>query len=559
MKRIIVLLIIFVPGIISSFGQAPDWSWVKRSYGAPTNPGVDGYGNEAYSMAADIYGNVYVTGYYLSPTIIFDDDTLTNSSDAYEIFLVKYDNDGNVLWARSVGGDDNDSPVSVAADIHGGVYIAGYFRSPEIVIGNDTVFNNGFNDVLLCKFDANGNYLWVRSAKGTSEDVATSVAVDKYDNVYLTGLFFSSQIVFGSDTLINKGSSDIFVIKYRSDGNIAWAEKYGENGEEKASSIAADKDGNIFVGGLFKGSFITFSSDTFYNAYTGGYSDIFLTKFDSTGIVLWAKSAGALSDERIYAITVDNSGNLYAAGVFFSPTFTIDTTTLVNTFILRGDFFIAKYTTNGLLIWAKSGGGNQYDAPASIASDANGNVTVSICYNSSSFIIGSDTIFNAGLFDGAVVKYDMNGNLLWMKDIGGIKDDGAFAVAVNSFQNIFVAGYYQSPSVVFDSFILTSPDTNFSTVFVASIEDIITEVKNNTKQELISVYPNPCNGIFTVKISSMDNDDVLFVYNIFGDKIYSRKNLSCIEQIDLLGYAKGMYLIKLQSEKGFCIAKVLIE
>lgn len=560
MKQIILILIIFISNIIVSFGQAPDWAWVKSSFGTIINIGDDGYGNEAYSMAADALGNVYVTGYYLSSTIIFDNDTLTNSGSSYDIFLVKYDNDGNVIWARSIGGSGDDEPYSVAADIHGNVYIAGYFKSPELSFGNDTLIITGYSDVLLCKFDANGNALWAKSAKGNSRDLATSVIVDNSDNVYLTGFFQSTPIVFGSDTLNNIGSSDIFIVKYKPNGNQIWAKSYGGNMEDEAYSIAADANGNIFVGGKFFSSFFTLGSDTLFNS-ASGYTDMFLIKCDSTSNVLWAKSAGSSSDERIYTITTDISGNVYVAGVFFSHSFILRTTTLINSFSfsLRADFFIAKYNTGGQVLWAKSGGGIQYDGPKSIATDASGNVNMTICYNSPSIIIGSDTLHNAGLYDGAIVEYDLNGNMLWTKAIGGSRDDGAFAVTVNSFDNIFIAGYYQSPVIVFDSYTLTSQDTNYSAVFVASIENILTGETNIEKQEPIYIYPNPCKGMFTVKSANMDKEAVLSIYNILGDKIFFKEKLSNFEQIDLSGYTKGMYFVKLQSAKGISIVKVIVE
>jgi len=180
--HIITILILFS---ISSYSQAPAWEWAKRSYGSNISSTLDGYGNEAYSMAADALGNVYVTGYFLSSTIIFDHDTLINSSGNNDVFLVKYDKDGNVLWARSFGGSSDDEPLSIAVDKNGNAYVAGYFLSPQLIFGNDTLIDsNNHSDVLLCKFDLNGNALWARHSNGTANDMANSVAVDNSGNIY---------------------------------------------------------------------------------------------------------------------------------------------------------------------------------------------------------------------------------------------------------------------------------------------------------------------------------------------------------------------------------------
>jgi len=475
LKFIVITILIFFS--ISLFGQAPAWEWVKRSYGTKISHKVDGNGNEACSMAADAWGNVYVTGYFLSPTIIFDNDTLFNSSDNNnDVFLVKYNKIGNVLWARSFGGSGDDEPCSVAADKHGNVYVAGFLKSPKLIFGNDTIADTSiYSSVLLCKFDSSGKALWARNSKGNSNDEANSVSVDNADNIYMTGHFQSSKIIFGSDTLTNKGSLNILITKFNSDGNIIWAKSYGGNFQDNVNAITTDAKGNVFVGGAFKSPYIVFGSDTLYNNSNSYYSDLFLTKFDSNGKVLWAKSAGDYSDERIYNLATDLSGNIYATGVFYSLSFKLDTITLTNTSVISDNFFIAKFNANGHALWVKSGGSNSNSKPSlivipsSVTTDASGNSIVTVNYNCGSVGIGTDSLHNAGQYDGAVVKFDRNGNLLWTKDIGGSKDDGAYAVTVNSFQNIFVAGFYQSSSILFAPYTLTSQDTHFSTAFVAKL------------------------------------------------------------------------------------------
>ncbi|HNW98861.1 MAG TPA: SBBP repeat-containing protein [Bacteroidales bacterium] len=511
-------------------------------------------------MSNDALGNVYVTGYFISPTVIFDDDTLTNSSQEHDIFLVKYNDNGDVIWSRSIGGDDHDTPYSVDVDVNGNVYIAGFNGSSELIFNNDTLVSTGNTDVLLCKFDANGNKLWARGAKGNDADEATSVTTDNSGNIYITGNFRSSSIIFGTDTLdYTSISGSMFVVKYKPDGNIIWAKRFGGSSQDKAYSITADANGNIFFGGTYKSPYISFDSDTIHNNSNNGYSDIFLTKLDTAGNVLWAKSAGNYSDERVKAITTDISGNIYVSGIFFSSTFNLGTTTLVNSFLDRADVFTTKFNTSGQVLWAKCAGGNNDDQLSAIATDASENVIISMTYNSPSIKFGTFTFNNAGLYDGALAKYDKDGNFIWAKGIGGNIDDGAFAVAVNSLENIFTAGYYQSSVVVFDSLFITSPDTNYSTVYVAKLEAETTGEKNIEKQEFINVYPNPCNGIFTVESTYIDNNSVLSVYNIFGDRIFFKVNPSISEQVDISGYSRGIYLVKLETKNFFTVIKMIKE
>lgn len=560
MRAVIFLIILFLLcAIHRSEGQPPDWAWVKSSGGTKINNTVDAYGNEAYTITADPYGNVIAAGYFVSDKIIFDNDTLYNdSSGANDIFIVKYDNNGNVLWARSAGGAGNDCPNTVTTDQNGNVIVAGFYKSSWILFGNDTLVNSGYTDLFVLKFDPNGDPLWARSATGTAEDIAMSVSADDAGNIYMTGYSQSPTIIFGTDTLTTHGSSDVIIVKYSAGGNVIRANVYGNTMEDRGNAVAADASGNVYVGGAFKDSYIIFGLDTLFNNSANGYSDMFLTKFDSTGNIIWTRSAGAVSDERLYSIAINNSGDIYATGVFFSSTFSLGSTTLTNSFINRADIFISKWNSSGQLLWCKGAGGTKDDQSLSVATDASGNLALAICYNSPSIIISQDTLHDSGLYDGALAFYDPNGNLQWTKNIGGSRDESAYAVAINSLGNIFVAGYYQSPTVVFDTIILASQDTAYSTAYVGSIENIITDVVNIENIQPLYVYPNPCDGVFTA-VSGYHNDAVLSVYNITGARIFSVEHPSFMERIDLTGISKGVYLVRLESSEGAGIVKLLVE
>ena len=133
MKKIFLLFTIvgFLFFIINtSSAQAPDWQWAK-SAGESSN-------DEATSVAVDLFGNTYVTGWFDSPSITFGLTTLTNVG-AYDVFVVKYNSSGNVLWAKSAGGTSYDAASSIAVDAVGNVYVAGYFTSPTITFDNDSL------------------------------------------------------------------------------------------------------------------------------------------------------------------------------------------------------------------------------------------------------------------------------------------------------------------------------------------------------------------------------------------------------------------------------------
>jgi hypothetical protein len=165
----------------------------------------------------DAAGKPYVTGYFKSPTITFGSFTLTNTGSE-DLFLVKYDASGNVLWAKSAIGTESDYGFSVAVDAAGNPYLGGVFGSPTINFGSITLTNTSGGDMFLVKYDTGGNALWAKCTGGPAIAVAMSIAVDASGNPYVAGEFGSPTINFGSTTLTSAGSYDMFLAKLESSG-----------------------------------------------------------------------------------------------------------------------------------------------------------------------------------------------------------------------------------------------------------------------------------------------------------------------------------------------------
>ncbi len=263
--------------------------------------------------------------------------TLTNSGVYSDIFVVKYDSSGNVVWAKSASGTSLDEGYSITVDANGNSYVTGYFYSPTITFDTATLTSSGGGDIFIVKYDASGNVVWVKSAGGTYYDYGQSIAVDANGNSYVTGIFGSSTITFGSTTLTNSGDYDVYIVKYDASGNVVWAKSAGGTNEDKGYGIAVDAIGNSYVTGWFSSSTITFGSTTLTNS---GSDDIFVVKYDSSGNVMRAKSAGGTSNDLGYGIAVDASGNSYVTGYFSSSTITFRARRLLN----NGgyDVFVAK-------------------------------------------------------------------------------------------------------------------------------------------------------------------------------------------------------------------------
>lgn len=175
----------------------------------------------------------------------------------------------------------------------------------------------------------------------------------------------------------------------------------------------------------------------------------------------WAKNPSGNNEDYALAVTADASGNSYAAGYFASTTLTFGSTILTKTG--GADIFIVKYAVNGNVLWAKNAGGDGTEKAYAVAADGSGNVYVAGFFNSSSITFGATTLTNTGGDDVFIAKYDgSNGNVLWAKNGSGSGNDQARSLTTDGSGNVYVAGYFYSASIIFSPNILNNSNLNGS-------------------------------------------------------------------------------------------------
>lgn len=282
-------------------------------------------GVEAKEVSIDSSGNPFITGWFQSDTAYFDNYWITNTINSLhrETFVAKYDSAGNALWARSVRGSSVEECESVKADSYGNAYICGQSASDTLIAGTDTLFGAiGF--MFVIKYDANGNALWARNAGGLPASIQVySITSDQFSNVYVTGYLNAGTLIFGNDTLLNSGTySDALLLKYDSIGNEIWARNSIGIGGAVGTGVCADTQNNIYLTGVFSNGNIDFGNYSLN--YAGVFTDIFLVKYDSSGNVLWAKSAGGLNRDQSWTVRVGNQNDIYIAGDYRNDTLSFD-------------------------------------------------------------------------------------------------------------------------------------------------------------------------------------------------------------------------------------------
>ncbi len=396
------------------------------------------------AVATDGSGNLFVAGEF-NGSATFETTTLTSAGSS-DVFVAKYDVGGALLWAQSAGGSEQDAVSGCATDGQGNVFVAGNFRG-SADFGGTTLTSGGEFEVYIAKYDAEGILLWARSA-GNWSGWVRGVATDGSGNVIVTG-YFEQTATFGGTDLTSTGHYDVFVAKYDAAGALLWANSGGGGSIDEGFGVVADGSGNVIVTGFFNES-ATFGETTL----TGlpGYLewDVFVAKYDAAGALLWVQSAGGALLDVGRAVAVDGSGNVIVTGSIRGSA-DFGGTTLTSAGEL--DVFVAKYDAEGVLLWAKSAGGTADDEVKAISVDGSGNAVVTGSFvNSAAF--GSTTLTGGG-YDVFVAKYAVDGMLLWAHSAGGPQWDTGAGVAVDESGKVLVTGSFKD-SAAFGGTTLTS-------------------------------------------------------------------------------------------------------
>jgi hypothetical protein len=387
-------------------------------------------------VCMDSNGNTIITGSFSNRTIKFGSNELANASLAGEsdIFLVKYQTNGDVMWAKKIGKKGVEKAYGVATDKFDNIFVVGSYTSPVLTFGSDTLVNKGSNtsDIVLFKFDSNGNAIWARSIGGTDNEEGFSVATDKNNSVLITGSFSSNVLIADSLILNNNGNlftSDIFFAKYDTDGNRIWLKNIGGNFFDEARGITVDKDGNMLVTGFFNSLDMLVGSINLINA-GNNTADAFIAKYDSNGNALWAKSIGGPNDDIASSVITTTDGNLTIAGYFKSTSIAVGSKILVNAGKNTSDAFIVKYDSAGNELLAISHGGKFNEFANSIVSNASGELIIAGCEY--------DSITKS--YHVKVIKYDVNGTVVWKKSTKGEAGEIAQGLCTDASGNVFVTG-----------------------------------------------------------------------------------------------------------------------
>jgi len=229
--------------LLIKFNSDLSFQWVKH-YGTGLTDYVKG-------MDMDEDGNILLFGKFKNE-IDFDDITLT-SSGSTDMYIAKYNADGEIIFAFSEGGSSYEDANSIAVGANDEFYISGTFYN-ETIINGETISTENPTGIFLAKYNSAGEFQWIEVIDGTNLLPSVFLAANKDGSIYISG-GFQGNIVFGSQTLSSEEfDADVYVAKYNTNGEALWAGHGNSDGAEIVTSLSSDIGGNVYLSGFYLSS-----------------------------------------------------------------------------------------------------------------------------------------------------------------------------------------------------------------------------------------------------------------------------------------------------------------
>lgn len=448
--------------ISPSFAQIPPYNWGHSIGGLGADVATD--------VTTDSLGNTYITGYFVD-TVDFDPSSNVlngvSSSFSNDIFVLKLNINGDLVWIKTLGSSGMDRAHSIAYSEDGSIYVTGFFSGTvdfDSGPANFDLSSAGLFDMFILKLNAlDGSFSWAKRIGNSFDDVGNSVEV-KSDTVYLTG-YFRGIVDFdpNADTvnLTNVGNNDIFILKLDRDGNLIWAKNVGSSTADQGNSIVVGPNNEVYITGYFQltADFDPGSGNSPLSS-AGGW-DIFILKLQHDGSYAWSKRMGSPTSDVGNGIKLDQDGNIYTVGKFtdnvdFNPDPAVGA--VFGLFGPGGDAFVQKLDPAGNFLWARKFGGQTatayLDEAKSIDIDEFGDIYITGYFTSPSCnfdFVGSPALISLiGSSDAFITKLNSTGGHQWVGTIAGTGLDEANAIAINQNGNIYSVGSYSGGPVDLD-------------------------------------------------------------------------------------------------------------
>jgi hypothetical protein len=516
------------------------------------------YGGSAdewgWSCAVDKSNNVYLSGTTPSSVSIAQGGHQNLFGGNYDAFLVKFNSSGIRQWATYFGGDSLERRAYCISDQNENIYLFGSTKSTNgIAQGGHQNILKGFEDAFLVKFNSSGVRQWATYYGGVEDergffDCANSCAIDMNGNIYLTGqTSSSSDIASGGHENTRSGDGEYaFLVKFNSNGIRQWATYYGDDLTE-GNSCKVDVNGNIYlVGGTWSTSGI---SSNGWQMNKGGSDDAFIVKFNSLGVRQWASYFGGKSGDDARDCIIDIYGNIYITG-WTKSNIGIASGGYQNTYGGNEDAYLAKFHSNGMLLWASYYGGTGPDAAQSFAVDKNNDVYIAgITYSRSGIASGGyQNSFVGDSCNAFLVKFNSDGIRQWATYYGNNGTTYGLSCQVDGSNKVYLAGITSSNNNISKGGHQNIYGGNYDAFLVKFDNSANSSISEKNTNSNINIYPNPAKDHITIDygVFSKMSGYTMKITNTLGQTVFSSPINQQSSFINLSSWTgKGVYYLKI--------------
>jgi hypothetical protein len=515
-----------------SYSQLPQFEWANQ-LGNPPNTT-----DTKTSLAHGQDGSFFLAGEFLD-TVQFGNKIMV-SAGGTDIFLAKYDADGDPLWSNRIGAADFDFVRDIISDDEGNVIISGIFYGTT-QIGQDQYTSYGSQDIFLAKFDAAGAFLWSYRAGGAMADYITGLSLDADQNIVVAGYFYDG-ISFGDTLLPASSSSDIFVARFNAGGELLWVNTAGGSSSDQLSNASVDTEGRILLAGSFYYD-ITLGDTTLSTTNPVG---VFIARYLPDGQldqVFQLEGTYLTTDNYVVA---GQDGEFYISGnfseqlVFGSKTFDAGE--------FNQDIYFAKYSSTCKLQWARHAFSFGSDQVMGIETDDFNNLYLTGHYLDTihfdlltipyTLCCGSREIF--------IVSYNATGDALWGEQIIGTRAN-VQSLAMNSQGDLLLSGLF-SEEVSMGNLVLSHFD-GFQNYVTCLKTEIYTAAGPELRINSPRIFPNPSTGKIRILTTHHEGRFNYLIFNVKGDQVVNGTAYPN-NDIDVSKLPAGHYFVRVITHEG---------
>jgi len=541
MKNLIILISVFI--LLSGYSNSQSWQWAKQ-----IGSSYQGYGERANNVFFD-EDNIYLVGSY-GGSLIFSTDTLSSNGND-DIFISKFDENGNAIWIRTIGGTSispsfHEDGFGAFDTINHWLYISG------TLVGT-AYFGNGISlssnpssgeDAFVAKYDSSGSCQWAKKISSIGND-RSYCFVQPDGNILVAGKLSNNGFI---DSLsISAGG---FFARFDPNGNLLWAE-HKFSGPEKFKLNLSFIGKDIIMTGFFDVNNSTIDTSTLLLA---GNINGFLARLDSMGQVKWIHIFSGPGINGGAGLEVDGSSNIYVTGGF-QDSIQLGSLKLYDS---GNDFYLSKFDENGNVIW-----GVQANCDGNIATgsdiilDFDGGCILTGAFNGNAHF-GSFNLSTINSYDMFVTKYNSNGTCVGIRNFG---QASGFSIALDSYNNIICSGAFLNT--------VNIGSNNFTSfggqdIYLAKIDEIVGIEEGRLSNSELNIYANPNNGTCIIQMPDEfvnDKNVTLSIYDATG-KIIQQQILQTIDgrfEINIEQKSKGVYHVVLSNLKKSYSGKIVFE